>query len=322
MILVCGEALVDLFVEAGRCEGTRGGLPALAVAGGSPFNLAIGLSRLGACAGFFGGLSSDTFGQMLRDRLTAEGVDVGFAKASTHPTPLAIVAVGADGHPAYTFHAEHCAHADVTRDDLPGMLPAAVSALALGSFSLAMEPVGSTFVALVEREAGRRVISLDPNLRLDLIDDLGGWRRRFAVLMRHADIVKLSDEDRIAAFGAESDEAALAADWLAAGPALVVFTAGAAGATAYHAAGRITVPGRPVRVVDTVGAGDTFHAALLAGLSRDKRLTRDGLAALDANALQGLLHEATAAASITCSRLGADLPTAADLKAFLAEPVL
>lgn len=321
MILVCGEALVDLFVESASRDGTRGGLPALAVAGGSPFNLAIGLSRLGASAGFLGGLSSDTFGKMLRDRLTAERVDVGYAKDSARPTPLAIVAVGANCHPVYTFHAENCAHADVTRDDLPGPLPADVSALALGSFSLAMEPVGSTFVALVEQEAGRRVISLDPNLRLDLIGDIDRWRRRFAALLRHVDIVKLSDEDRVAAFGAASDEAGLAADWLAAGPALVVFTHGAEGATAYHAAGRIAVPGRRVDVVDTVGAGDTFHAALLAGLSRDKHLSRAGLVSLDAASLRVLLQEASAAASITCSRRGADLPTAADLAALLAELV-
>ncbi len=316
MILVCGEALVDLFVEP---EERQGGLPALAVAGGSPFNLAIGIARLGAASGFLGGLSSDVFGRMLTEHLAREGVDLAFAVASARPTALAIVAVDADGHPAYGFHAAGCAHADVTPADCPAVLPDAVAALAFGSVSLATEPVGSAYLALAAREAGRRVISLDPNLRLGLIDDLSRWRERFAGLVRRADIVKLSDEDRVAAFG--EDEAALAARWLADGPALVVFTAGAAGATAYHASGaRVAVPGRTVRVVDAVGAGDTFHAALLANLARTRRLSRAGLAALDADALRGLLGEAGAAAAITCSRRGADLPRRDELDALLAAP--
>jgi fructokinase len=314
MILVCGEALIDLFVETGRREMVRGGLPALAVAGGSPFNLAVGIARLGARSGFLAGLSTDAFGRMLAERLAGEGVDLALAKASPRPTPLAIVSTGPDGQPAYTFHAENCAHADLSPADVPARLPDAVRAVAMGSFSLAMEPVGSTYAALAAREAGRRVVSLDPNLRPDLIADLARWRERFAGLVANADIVKLSDEDLRTAYGG-LPEAEAAARWLAAGAALVVVTAGPCGATAYHACGRIAVPGRAVRVIDTVGAGDTFHAALLARLEREGRLSRAGLDALDAEALRGLLTEAATAASITCSRLGADLPTLADLKA-------
>jgi fructokinase len=317
MILVCGEALIDLFVESGRPAPERGGLPALAVAGGSPFNLAIGIRRLGAASGFLAGLSSDAFGRMLADRLAAEGVDLAFAKASRRPTPLAIVSTGADGHPAYTFHAESCAHADLGPAELPAALPEAVRAIAMGSFSLVAEPVGTAYAALARREARRRVISLDPNLRLGLIPDLNRWHARFGELAACADIIKLSDEDLRAAFGAGADEGEIARGWLDAGVALVVVTAGPDGARAYHAAGPVTVPGRRVAVVDTVGAGDTFHAALLAGLDRDGRLTRDALLALDTEALRDILSEAVAAASITCTRLGADLPTRDDLLSVL-----
>ncbi len=312
MILVCGEALIDVFVETGQRDEARGGLPALAVAGGSPFNLVVGIARLGAASGFLAGLSTDAFGRMLAGRLTREGVDLTFAKTSLRPTPLAIVSTDPDGHPAYTFHAERCAHADLLPADVPEHLPAEVRAIAMGSFSLAMEPVGATYAGLAAREAGRRVISLDPNLRLGLIPDLAAWHARFAGLVASADIVKLSDEDLRTAFG-DLDEAEAAARWLAAGAALVVVTAGPSGATAYHACGRIAVPSRSVRVIDTVGAGDSFHAALLARLDREDRLSRAGLDALDAEALHGLLTEAALAAAITCSRLGADLPTLADL---------
>ncbi|KMO31674.1 ribokinase [Methylobacterium variabile] len=319
MILVCGEALIDLFVETGRPNPERGGLPALAVAGGSPFNLAIGLPRLGVASGFLGGLSGDAFGRMLADRLSAEGVDLSLAKESARPTPLAIVSTGPDGHPAYTFHAEACAHADLAVADLPAMLPESVRAVAMGSFSLVAEPVGSAYAALAAREARRRVISLDPNLRLGLIPDLGRWHARFDALVPYADIVKLSDENLRAAYGAGAAEGEIAARWLAAGVALVVVTAGPDGARAYRSGGpMIAVPGRKVAVIDTVGAGDSFHAALLARLARDGRLTRAALAALDGEAIGALVAEAVAAASLTCTRLGADLPTLRALRAVTA----
>ncbi|MET7242059.1 carbohydrate kinase [Methylobacterium sp. EM32] len=321
MILVCGEALIDLFVESGRPAPERGGLPALAVAGGSPFNLAIGIRRLGADSAFLAGLSADAFGRMLADRLAAEGVDLAFAKESQRPTPLAIVSTGADGHPAYTFHAEACAHADLGPAELPAALPERVRAIAMGSFSLVAEPVGTAYAALAAREARRRVISLDPNLRLGLIPNLDRWHARFGELVANADIVKLSDEDLRAAYGTRADEASIARGWLDVGVALVVVTAGPDGARAYHAAGRVAVPGRPVTVIDTVGAGDTFHAALLARLDQDGRLTRDALLGLDAEALQDILSEAVAAAGITCTRLGADLPTRGDLLSVLSGKV-
>ncbi|AWN45332.1 carbohydrate kinase [Methylobacterium terrae] len=322
MILVCGEALIDLFVETGFAEtgrpaSERGGLPALAVAGGSPFNLAVGLSRLGAGSGFLGGLSGDAFGRMLADRLAAEGVDLAYARTSARPTPLAIVATGPDGHPAYTFHAESCAHADLGVGDLPASLPDAVRGIALGSVSLVAEPVGTAYAALAAREARRRVISLDPNLRLGLIPDLGRWHARFDGLVACADIVKLSDEDLRAAYGAGAGEAALAARWLSAGAALVVVTAGPDGARAHHAGGTVAVPGRAVAVIDTVGAGDSFHAALLARLDRDGRLARETLLRLDAEAIGDVLSEAVAAASLTCTRRGADLPTRDALRSAL-----
>lgn len=316
MILVCGEALIDLFVDTGDPEGLRDGLAARAVAGGSPFNLAFGISRLGAGSGFLGGLSEDGFGRLLSARLESEGVDITHAKLSRRPTPLAVVATGADGHPAYTFHAENCAACDLTAEDVRFDL-AGVSAIALGSFPLILEPVGTTLVGLVERSAGRCVISIDPNLRPGLIPDLVLWHARFDGLVRHAAIVKVSVEDLEAAYGTEVDGAVIAAGWLAAGVQLVVVTDGPRGATAHHACGTVAVPGRAVRVVDTVGAGDSFHAAMLARLERDGGLTREAIAGLDRDRLHALLTEAAVAAGITCSRRGADLPTLDAVRAAL-----
>jgi len=312
MIMVCGEALIDLFV--GEADGM--GLNARAVTGGSPFNVAVGLARLGQPVGFLGGVSADRFGRLLSDTLVREGVETRFLKRSANPSPLVVVSPDTEGQPSYVFHAHDCAERDLTAADLP---TEAFHALVLGSYSLAVEPVGSALLALAEREAGRAVISLDPNLRPSLVGDLDAWRQRFDRFVRTAAIVKLSREDLVAAYG-QTDPAVLAAGWFAQGVLLVVVTDGEKGATAYHRDGTIHRPGRPVVVVDTVGAGDTFHAALLARLAERGLLGRPALASLDDAALADLLDYAITAAGITCTRRGADLPRAAEVEEALNVP--
>jgi fructokinase len=311
LILVAGEALIDLFV--GAPVGAT--MPAEAIAGGSPFNVAVGLARLGAEAGYLGGLSGDPLGTFLYERLRMEGVDLGLAKRSARPTPVALVAAAPDGQPFYIFHLHDCAHQDLLPSDIPASLDARIAALAFGSFALAVEPVGSTLLTIAEREAGRRLISIDLNLRASVVGDLRRWRERIERFARTAAIVKLSSEDLHGAFGDGADAGALAERWLRQGVLLVIVTDGVGGATAFHRGGVLHRPSRPVVVADTVGAGDTFHSALLARLAQTGRLHRDGVAALDKAELCDLLDYATVAASITCTRRGADLPMRAEVDA-------
>ena len=133
MILVCGEALIDLFVDPP--EGTE--MPARAVAGGSPFNVAIGLARLGAAAGFFGGVSRDRFGTLLADILGREGVDTRFLVRTDRLTTLSAIATAADGQPSYSFHGAAAADRSLTAGDLPAQLPDTVRALTFGSYTIA-----------------------------------------------------------------------------------------------------------------------------------------------------------------------------------------
>ena len=311
MILVCGEALIDLFVDkpVGATVATR------AIAGGSQFNVALGLARLGTPVGFLGGVSHDRFGGFLADTMAREGIDTRFLKRSSHPTPLAVVSTDDDGQPSYGFHSAGCAERDLNIADLPVLDPS-IAAIALGSYPLAVEPVGSTLLSLAQRVTGRIVVSLDPNIRPSLAGDPGRWRRRFEQFARTATILKLSREDLAVAYAADPD--AWAAERLADGAALVIVTDGAAGATAYHRQHRLQRRAPPIAVVDTVGAGDTFHAALLARLAQKNRLSRDALAALTAETLADLVDYAAAAAAITCSRRGADLPRRAEVEAMLA----
>lgn len=321
MILVCGEALVDLFVGEPEPD-ARGeeGLPARAVPGGSPFNLARGLARLGCPAAFFGALSRDRFGRQLAAVLERDGVELRWAPRSDRPTTLALVTTGPDGEADYDFRGEGAADRLLGAEALPKALPETVRALAFGSYSLAVDPAGETYLALAEREAGRRLVSLDPNLRPAATPDLARWRRRFERFLATADLVKASSEDLALAYGPGADPATIAARWLRAGPCLVVVTRGAEGAVAFSAGERVEVPGRAVALRDSVGAGDSFHAALLARLAAEDRLTRPALAALDRTALATLLHYAVAAASLTCEGRGAVLPTAAAVAERLGAP--
>ncbi|MFC7478667.1 carbohydrate kinase [Dankookia sp. GCM10030260] len=314
MIVVCGEALIDLFIDGPPSGAT---LPATAAAGGSPFNLAVGLARLGEPAAYLGSLSRDGFGAFLAACLAAEGVDMTLAKRSAKPTPLVVVSPDASGHPTYTFHAQDCAERDLTAAELPPAFGPEVEAIAISSYVLGVEPIAGALLALAKREGPRRVVSLDPNLRPALIGDLGTWRSRFDRFVRTAAIVKLSEEDLQVAYGTDANPADWARRWLETGVSLVVLTQGPAGATAFHASGVFQEAGRAVAVADTVGAGDTFHAALLARLRQRGLLRREALAALNAAALQDALCYATNAAAITCTRRGADLPRAAEVEAAL-----
>ncbi len=301
MILCCGEALIDMLPRQ-----TAAGEDAFApYAGGAVFNTAIALGRLGAPAGFFSGLSTDLFGTLLRRVLAESRVDSALAALSDRPTTLAFVTLR-NGQASYAFYDENTAGRMLAPADLPE-LPDAVTAMFFGGISLVGEPCGATYAALMAREAGRRVTMIDPNIRPGFIRDEAGYRARIGAMMAAADIVKLSDEDLHWLLGGGALPA-LAARVLAQGPKVVLVTEGARGATAFTAGGATFVAARPVMVADTVGAGDTFNAGVLAALHRAGRLTPAGIAALDEAALAEALDLGVRAAAVTVSRPGANPP--------------
>jgi fructokinase len=311
MILVCGEALVDLFLDPP--EGAQ--MLGRAVAGGSPFNVAIGLARLGLPVGFLGSISRDGIGAMLAEHLAREGVDTRFTARSDRLSTVSAVATGADGQPSYGFHGEGAADRFLMPADLPAALPPEARALSFGSYSMAVEPTGSTLAALAEREHGRLVISVDPNVRPSVVPDMALWAVAAERFYRTATIVKASEEDVRIAWGGRLSLQEAAAYWLGLGARLVVITRGADGVLGFCAAGSVELPAREVGVRDTVGAGDSFHAALLARLAQTDRLSLEGVAGLDLTALGELLDYAATAASITVGRRGADLPKVREVEA-------
>ncbi|SDU25694.1 carbohydrate kinase [Stappia sp. ES.058] len=306
MILVCGEALFDLFADE-----TSDRLTFDARIGGSPFNVAVGLARLGTPAAFFGALSHDLFGQRLRRALAAEGVDLSFALGTDALTTLSIVGLDDTGSPAYGFYGKDAADRQIRKSDLPD-LPDSIDTIQIGSYATLVSPVGDSLLALAVREHGRRLIAYDPNVRPTVVADMSAWRERFADLLPHVDLLKISLEDLELMFPG-NDPQTLAETWLAQGPALVIVTRGGDGATAFTARHRVEVAGDAVALVDTVGAGDTFQAAILARLGETCGRRRSALERLGDTDMLGLLRFAARAAALTCSRRGADLPRRAEL---------
>lgn len=306
MILCCGEALIDMLPRE-----TAAGEAAFApYAGGAVFNTAIALGRLEVPAGFFCGISTDLFGQILTDSLAASGVDSTLAVRSDRPTTLAFVTL-TGGQARYAFYDENSAMRMMVPDDLPA-LPDDVRALFFGGISLVGEPCALAFAALLDREHARRVTMIDPNIRPGFITDAARYRARLNAMLTQCDIVKLSDEDLTWLMGA-GDIPTLAGAVLDLGPKVVIITEGADGARAFTARDTVHVPARRVTVVDTVGAGDTFNAGFLAALHDAGQLTRDAVANLTADTLRAALDLGGRAAAVTVSRAGANPPRRAEL---------
>ena len=306
MYLGCGEALFDFFSEEDAC-GQAAKLNYKAIAGGSPFNVAVGLRRLGIESGFFAGISNDYLGRRLLQVLKDEGVSERFLVAFDAPTTLAMVAVGANGSPQYSFRGEGCADRQLALAHLPP-LGDEVRGLHIGSFSLVVQPVGDTLLNLVKRESGKRLISLDPNVRLNPQPDIQLWRARVAELAQHADLIKVSDEDLHLLYPDQSPESVLHG-WLQHRCQLVFLTRGGDGASVFSRQhGTWTQPALKVVMADTVGAGDTFQAALIAWLTEQQLDSVQGLQQLSREQIDAMLGFAIRAAALTCGKTGPDLP--------------
>jgi fructokinase len=310
MFLVCGDSLFDFFLESEDGPAVAG---FAARAGGSPFNVAVGLSRLGCAAGFLSGLSNDFLGRRLSQVLAAEGVSTKYAVACDRPTTISLVGLDAQGVPEYQFYGNGAADTGVAPGDLPALGPE-VTGVHFGSYSIAVPPVADALAALAATERAR-FVSLDPNVRPTIEPDMTVWRARVETLVPSVDMLKISAED-LAMLHPGRTAADFAADMIGRGVRLVVVTDGGEIARGWTAAGAFAEARPPkVKVIDTVGAGDTFQAALIAQLSSHPEGPLAGLAALDQPRLAATLDYAARAAAITCSRRGADLPRAAELAA-------
>lgn len=308
MILCCGEALIDM-IPTPTVTGRDGFVPH---AGGAVFNTSIALGRLGVQTGMLTGLSSDMFGRQLVDALKASHVDTSHVIASDRPTTLAFVRLQ-DGHATYSFFDENSAGRMLTTRDLPSVSDD-VSSLYFGGISLACEPGADTYATLLKREGSKRAVMMDPNIRPQFIQDIDTYRTRLDQMMAMTDIVKVSDEDLNWMVPAPLSLQEKVETVLDAGPSVVILTRGGEGATGYLADGsEVTVPAARVQIVDTVGAGDTFNAGVLAKLYELGELQKTRLQTLSPDALTQALDHGARVAAVTVSRAGANPPWADEI---------
>ncbi len=303
MILCCGEALID-FVPLPQVRAYQ------PCPGGSINNVAIGLGRLETPVGFYCKVSTDFFGDMLIDNLEENGVDTSYCIRSADPTTLAFVSLPLkdDTEPQFSFYANGSADRSLTVDELIPQLPEKVKALHFGSIAMVLEPGATALETLMARESGTRIISLDPNVRPDLIADQVAYRDRFEKWVASLDILKLSRVDFNWIYKDEEFEKHLL-NWFDQGVNLVIRTKGEEGADGYTKSGTSAYARTPeIEIADTVGAGDTFLAATLAYLHHQELLAIKRLGNLTREQLKACLSYANQAAAINCARVGANPP--------------
>jgi len=313
MILCCGEALID-FVPLSGGDAYR---PCL---GGSIYNIAVGLGRLETPVSFFSKLSKDFFGDMLVEYLDQNGVDTSYCPRTSAPTTLAFVSLPneeKDDEPQYAFYANQSADRSLREDELPEKLSENIKALHFGSISLVMEPGASSLEKLMKRESGKRVISLDPNIRAGLISDKKAYLQRFEQWIKLVDIIKLSQADMNWLYPDEKTEAIIAR-WFDMGISLCILTLGSTGAQGYMPNKEPVFASTPkIEVADTIGAGDSFLSATLAYLYKSDFLnSKEHLQNISSEELSECLTYANRAASINCSREGANPPYKNELGVF------
>ena len=304
MILISGEALIDLIPDPEKDQRYD------AVLGGSPFNVAIGLGRLGAPVGFVSRLSKDPNGEALGGALAVDAVNLSLVERSAKPSPLAFVMRGtAQTGSRYSFYLDATAYDGPW--PFPPQWPAAARHLHIGSFSAVDPRHAADVVAALERAQGHATVSFDPNIRPMVTPER---EPVLALVERHvklATVVKASEEDLEWLYPGRPIEETLE-DWAQLGPKFTIATLGGQGAVAYLGHERLVVAPRKIEVVDTVGAGDSFMSGLLYAMDRDGALG-PAATAPSREKLATWLAFAAKTSAITCTRKGSQPPTLAEV---------
>jgi fructokinase len=305
-ITVIGEAVIDL-VPGDQPQTYH------AVPGGSPYNVAVGLARLGHRTALMARLAGNALGRILRDRARAEGIDLRAAPPATEPATLAVVSLDASAQASYDFYLNGTADWQWTAEET-GRVPDTTAVLHFGSIASWTPPGDARILALAADMRGRGdvLISYDPNIRPRLLADHEHGQRMAERAIRLAHLAKASSDD-IAWLYPGRTAAEVARHWLQLGPAVVVITS-SGGADAFTAQGRpVHQPARDIAVADTIGAGDSFTAGLIGSLIRRRQHLPAQLAQCPAQQLSAALDDAILVASLNCQRRGNDPPALADL---------
>jgi len=297
-VWVAGEVLIDLIPE---------GVDSKPVVGGGPANTAKALAKLGIDTQFIDGISSDQYGQMAKNELVTAGVKLDYVKCSDKPSCLAIVSLSESGSATYEFVIENTTTFDFTSEWLPNPQIDRPSFLHIGTLATIIEPGASVLFDWAQSVVKVAPIVFDPNIRPVVISDRKQYVAQVERWVEIASVVKVSDED-IKWLYPSLDIEQVINDWLTKGPSLIVVTYGDKGLAGYRKGEVVIVEAIKVKVVDTVGAGDTVGAVLV------EAIVEDGLDSMTGSRLKTMLNRAAKAAAITVSRVGANPPTSEELE--------
>jgi fructokinase len=297
-VWVVGEVLIDLIPEGADCK---------PVVGGGPANTAKALAKLGIETQFIDGISCDGYGQMAKDELVSTGVKLDYVKYSDKPTCLAIISLSDSRSATYEFVIKNTATFDFTLDWLPNPQTVRPSLLHIGTLATAIEPGASVLFEWAKSAAKVAPIVFDPNIRPAVISDRKQYLAQVERWVAISSAVKVSEDDLKWLYPSlEIDQ--VINDWLTKGPSLIVVTYGDKGLAGYRKGEVVIVEAVKVKVVDTVGAGDTVGAILV------EAILKDGVASLTGSRLESMLKRAAKAAAITVSRVGANPPYSEELE--------
>lgn len=305
MIISLGEALID-FISLNKLN--YSGFP-----GGSPYNTSIAISRQGVPCQYVGRVSNDMFGMQLIEYLKKNKVGTDFVIFTDDPTTLSFVQKEADGKVQYAFFSNGAADRFWSEDDTKNIeLSEEARIIHFGSISLTQEPCGTILTDFLIDMSSDVLLSFDPNIRPALVPDREAYMERFHKLCKVCSIIKLSDEDLEWLFPEKTIDEALSI-LMKAGISLIALTEGKAGARLVTKNANIISPLYDLSVTDTVGAGDTFHGALLSYLYQKQIFSSEKIEKLSTEDLTELGYFANKAAGINCSRSGANPPTKEDM---------
>lgn len=312
MILSIGEALIDFIYSE------KEGIPVFRpVPGGSPMNTAIAMSRLEVPVSFLCKISSDMFGEMIMKHISSNAVNTSTIIRDKAPTTLGFAKI-TQGIANYAFYTNGSADRSITTEELldsANTLADKITCMQVGSISLALTPGADAITEFVLSRPTDCVLSFDPNIRADLIEDRESFIKRMLRLFSSANIVKISDEDLSWIFPDVESLKEGAEKILNLGAQACIITNGKHGSFWYSKLVQVQEPIYDIPVVDTIGAGDTFHGGLLAYLHHNNLLKPEALETISAGQAKAALVYATKAAAITCSRQGANPPTRKELLA-------
>jgi fructokinase len=306
MVISLGEALIDFVSQKSL---SFDGFP-----GGSPYNTAIAVSRLGTECQFLGRVSKDLFGEQLLNYLKENSVGTDLIVRTADKTTLSFVQKQEDGQAQYAFFANDTADRNWTDQDLKNVaVPEEARIIHFGSISISQDPGGAQLTSFLKTQSNKMLLSFDPNIRPSLIEDRKLYMERFETLCRISTIVKLSDEDLLWLYPDRNSNDALKILGKL-GPSIIALTVGSKGAVILNKNHKALVPIIKQTVSDTIGAGDTFHGALLDYLCKNDWLSRGTLDNLTIEELEELGSYANKAAGLNCMKPGADPPNEIEMR--------